>query len=234
MTALTVPLLALGYYLKLLLIPYPLNLYPAALTVGNAQGVLYLIVGIGGAVGLFWIIVRRHRTLGAIGAVWLISGLVAPLIVPLVRVSATPVAERYAYLASVGFLLMVGVGAVEGWNRVKERLNGKLHVRWVIGFVGLMVGSFSLLTMDRNTVWQNEATLWKDTIQKSPRAAMPHNNLGTIYTTQKRLDDAEREFKIAIQLKPDYLTAYHNLGVAYEQHHRWEEAIRTFQTALTL
>jgi len=234
MTALTLPWLALGYYLKLLLIPYPLNLYPSTLTAGNAQGVLYLMIGIFGTVGLLWVIVFRHRTLGALGAVWFVSGLMAPLMVPWVDVSVTPVAERYAYLASGGFLLMAGAGATEGWNRLRERSSGKPDLGWAMAVWVSIIGLFSLLTLDRNAAWKNEATLWEDTIQKSPRAAIPHNNLGTVYTIRKRLDDAEREFKTAIRLKPDYLKAYHNLGAAYEQHHRWEDAVRTFQEALAL
>jgi tetratricopeptide (TPR) repeat protein len=231
---LTTLLSAWGYDLKMLLIPYPLNLFPSAPNAGQAQGLLHLIIGISGALGLFWIIVRCHRTLWAMGAAWLVSGLVAPLMVPLVKVAVTPVAERYTYLASGGFLLMVGVGVMEGWNRGQERLNGPRHAGWTTGVAGFLVVLFSVLTIDRNTAWQNALVLWEDTVRKSPLAALPHNNLGVLYSDQKRWDDAGREFQTAVQLNPDYLKAYYNLGVAYEQNHRREDAVRAFQKTLTL
>lgn len=234
LTTLTTLLSAWGYYLKMLLVPYPLNLFPSSLTAGNAQDMIYLIIGTVGALGLFWVIGRCHRTVWAIGTIWWVSGLLAPLMVPLVQVAVTPVAERYAYLASGGFLLMVGAAVVDGWNRVEKWLNGPYSPGWIIGFAGCLVVLFSVLTIDRNTVWQNALVLWEDTVHKSPLAALPHNNLGVLYSDRKRWNDAEREFEIAVRLKPDYLKAYYNLGVTYEQNHRREDAIRTFQKTLTL
>ncbi|HUK57407.1 MAG TPA: tetratricopeptide repeat protein [Nitrospiria bacterium] len=234
LTKLITLLLAWGYYLKMMLLPHPLNLLTPAPTIGDAQGAIDLVIGTVGVVGLLWIIARRRRTLWAIGAVWWAAGLAAPLIVPLVKVSATPVAERYAYLASGGFLLMIAAGIVEGWSRVEEHRTGQRRLKWIIGFVGLLAGLFSLLTIHRNTVWQDAATLWEDTVRQSPIAALPHNNLGVIYSDRKRWNDAAREFQTAVQLKPDYFIAHYNLGDVYEQNHRWPDALRAYQTALTL
>jgi len=45
-------------------------------------------------------------------------------------------------------------------------------------------------------------------------------NLGVIYTSLGKLDDAERAYERAVSLKPDYVEAHYNFGVFYELHRK--------------
>jgi Tfp pilus assembly protein PilF len=45
-------------------------------------------------------------------------------------------------------------------------------------------------------------------------------NLGVVYTSVSKLDDAEHEYEAAVSLKPDYAEAHYNLGVFYELHRK--------------
>ncbi|MBI3609402.1 MAG: tetratricopeptide repeat protein [Nitrospirae bacterium] len=227
-------LIALGYYLKLLFIPYPLNLFVSELPKGDLQAAFYLALGIGGIAVLLWMLLRWSRTLFAVGAVWFVLGMAAPLVVPLAKVAVTPVAERYTYLASGGFLLLVSLGIFEGRRWIEARVAAPMNARWVVGGLLLIVGLFSCLTVERNGVWRDEVTLWKDTIRKSPKAVLPHNNLGVVYKDLGQSEPALREFQTAISLQANYFQAHYNLGIIYEKLGRIDEAIQEYQTTLKL
>jgi len=45
----------------------------------------------------------------------------------------------------------------------------------------------------------------------------PHNNLGIVLASQKRLDEAIREFEEALRLEPGFVQASNNLAIARAQ-----------------
>ncbi|MBI3610943.1 MAG: tetratricopeptide repeat protein [Nitrospirae bacterium] len=227
-------LIALGYYLKLLFIPHPLNLFVSELPTGDLQGLIYLALGTAGIAVLIWVILRLSRTLFAIGAIWFVLGIAAPLVVPFVPVSVTPVAERYAYLASGGFLLLVSVGGYQGWRWIQARFSSPMDARWGIGCLILIVGLFSYLTVERNGIWRDEVKLWEDTVRKSPPAALPRNYLGSLYFSHGQTEKAVQEFQMALKLEPDNPDVHRNRGVALKKLGRLDESIREYQAALKL
>jgi len=70
-------------------------------------------------------------------------------------------------------------------------------------------------TFERNSIWENDPTLWSDTIHKSPGKARPHNNLGVAYTEKGLMQKAIIEIEKALMLKPDFINAHVSLGNAY-------------------
>ncbi|MBI3610218.1 MAG: tetratricopeptide repeat protein, partial [Nitrospirae bacterium] len=225
-------LIALGYYLKLLFIPYPLNLIVSELPMGDLQAMIYLAFGTGGIAVLLWVILRGSRTLFAIGAIWFVLGIAAPLVVPFVPVSVTPVAERYAYLASGGFLWLISVGIFEGWRLVQARFSPPPDARWGIGCLVLIVGLFSYLTIERNRVWQDEVGLWEDTVRKSPHAAFARNNLAGLYLDHGLAEKAIQEYQKVLELEPDNPDVHYNMGIAVKELGRLDDAVREYQAAL--
>jgi tetratricopeptide (TPR) repeat protein len=216
-----------------LVIPYPLNLFVPELP-GGAEGAVYGLIGLAGTILLVWILIRSSRTIVAVGAVWFILGIAAPLAVPFAGLSATPVAERYAYLASGGFLLLVSRGAVLLWRRFEARRTDRIKLQWVLISAGLVVGFLSLLTAARNGVWRDEAVLWEDTIRKSPEAALPQYNLANLYRRRGRPEEAEQRYRTALTLRPDSADVYVGLGGALSEQGRLEEAEEAYRAALKL
>ncbi|MBI4690383.1 MAG: tetratricopeptide repeat protein [Nitrospirae bacterium] len=100
----------------------------------------------------------------------------------------------------------------------------------------LIIGSsFTYLTYERNKVWLNDFTLWRDSVEKAPDNARAHNNLGRAYGAQGRDPDAIGEFKKAITILPNYALAHMNLAVSYskiginsEAESHFEEALRFY------
>jgi tetratricopeptide (TPR) repeat protein len=55
-------------------------------------------------------------------------------------------------------------------------------------------------------------------VKLKPDYADAFVNLGVLYSTQKKFDQAEQAYEEAIRLKPTMAEAYYNLGVFYEFH----------------
>ena len=58
--------------------------------------------------------------------------------------------------------------------------------------------------------------LYRKGLRIYPREANGHNNLGLAYYRAGNLEEAEREFEIAIEFKPGLSVAHENLGALYE------------------
>lgn len=61
-----------------------------------------------------------------------------------------------------------------------------------------------------------------------------HNNLGIVYDTTGRYEEAIAEYREALKLDPDYIEAHNNLAVIYDRMGRNEKAIGELQKVLRL
>jgi hypothetical protein len=93
---------------------------------------------------------------------------------------------------------------------------------------------FTVWTFERNKVWADELSLYRDCAEKSPAKARPHNNLGTILLSRGRQQEAVDEFQTALGLKPDYADAHYNLGIAMVKQGSLTDAIYQFSETLRL
>lgn len=59
-----------------------------------------------------------------------------------------------------------------------------------------------------------------------------HNTLGICYKTLGRLDEAERQFRVAIEVDPTMVGAKYNLGLLLQSQKRWTEAIELYQVVM--
>lgn len=111
-----------------------------------------------------------------------------------------PVAERYLYLPAMGACLFVSLllkKAAVFVFPVRHRLAQGLAT-------GMTVGLLSMTTVSRNTVWENDLTLWKDAVDKTPLSSRAHNGLADVYAARGLVEHALREYQIAVELNPDY------------------------------
>jgi protein O-mannosyl-transferase len=138
--------------------------------------------------------------------------------------------EYRMYLPSIGIFAAIG----SGMFLLKERSENKWLRSGVNTLLVFMMICFLISTYARNGLWDNNVSLWQDTVEKSPNKARPHNNLGLAYASQGQLDRAIAELQTALQLKPDYVDAHYNLGIAYVAQGQRDRAIAEFQTALRL
>lgn len=77
-------------------------------------------------------------------------------------------------------------------------------------------------------------TLWKRLIAAAPDQAAPHTNLGIVYRSRGKLEDAIHEYEAALRLDPADAVTYHNLGVAQRTRGAWADSERAYLRALEL
>ncbi|MFH1855790.1 MAG: tetratricopeptide repeat protein [Candidatus Omnitrophota bacterium] len=153
------------------------------------------------------------------------------------------VAERYLYLPSLGFVMLVAFllektifvsprRCSKGLPRGGES-NGRVQ-EIVIIFLVIIIGTYSIRTIFRNEDWKSRASLWRATVESSPLSPRAHNNMGDIYSLDGDLAAAANEFKKAIELKPDYADAYFNLGLTYDKMGEKQKAISYINKAIEL
>ncbi len=141
------------------------------------------------------------------------------------RISWT-VAERYAYLGSVG--LFISIGIIISYIIKKSP---ELRKFIFAGFF-LIITIFMIRTIIRNEDWKNEDNLWIATAKTSPSSPNTHNNMGDVYSRRKQYDKAIEEFTLATQIKPNYADAYHNLANTYQSIGDAENAIKNYKLAI--
>ena len=93
---------------------------------------------------------------------------------------------------------------------------------------------FSVWTFERNRVWMDELSLYRDCVEKSPAKARPRNNFGAVLLRRGRLQEAIAEFQMALNLKPDYVDAHYNLGIAMVKQGNLADGIHHFSETLRL
>lgn len=218
------------HYLGTLLVPLNLNLdydFPISHSVLEGGVVLSVLILASLAV-VVWRISKVSRLVVFFALWFAINLLPTNSLIPLEDV----VTDRWLYLPSVGFAVIVALAA-EWIFRVKVRMN-KRAIKLVFFFLcGLFVEFYGFATVLRNFTWTSYWTLWEDAVAKSPNKSRPHIALGLALLNARRTDEAIAEFKKAIQLDPRAGEASLNLGQIYFTQGKMEEAVQAFQKGVS-
>jgi protein O-mannosyl-transferase len=130
-------------------------------------------------------------------------------------------ADRYSYLACLGWGLLAGGILVV------------ISKRWVAVAAGMVVCGLIFLTIKQVRVWRDSETLWRQAVAVAP-SFIAYNNLGLAYSDRGDYAGAIEHFRYSIQLSDDYELSHNNLGAALLELGLSDEAIHEFQIALKL
>ena len=212
------------FYVSLLLWPQPsrLNLdHDFALSYSLTDPVTTLIsmVVITTLIALA-ILKAKQEPLLSYGILWFFGNLAIESSV----IGLELVFEHRNYLPSM-FIILAMVALV--FQYVKPTWTGIIFL-CVVGVL------FTVWTFERNRVWMDELSLYRDCAEKSPAKARPHNNFGAILLRRGRLPEAIDEFKAALRIKPDYADAHYNIGNGLVKQGNLTEGIYHFRETLRL
>lgn len=172
----------LGFYLKKMFFPWPLNF--AILEVDPLYELLGMV--------LFVVCVRALFSRKYSAALFLTGVFLLAPTFPLVfnRISWTPYAERYAYIAS-GFVIAALI------LFARDRF-GSDRVQFYAPMVAIpLLVVFFVSTWQRNHIWQTNESLWQDTVEKSPTFSPALNEYALLLFHSGELDKAAYYFKQA-------------------------------------
>jgi Tfp pilus assembly protein PilF len=131
--------------------------------------------------------------------------------------------EHRMYLPCI-FLIGAFIDFVTG--RFYERDKAKVAAV----FCGVVI-IFGIMTGVRGRAWENEFTLWNDTVSKFPNDERALYNLGNEYRKMDDFDKAEKYYLLSIESDPDYAMAYNNLGGLYKLRKEYAKAIKYLKKA---
>jgi tetratricopeptide (TPR) repeat protein len=211
-------------YISLLIWPQPLRLsldhdIGLSYSLTNPLTTLASMTVIAGLMLLALLLAKRHPLL-SFCILWYFGNLVIESSV----IGLELVFEHRSYLPSM-MAILLAVALVFRY----------LKPSWV-GVVALCVvgTTFTVWTFERNKVWSNEISLYRDCIAKAPGKARPYNNLGAALLRAGNLAEAAEQFRRALDIKPDYVDAHYNLGYALSRQGDLEAGIYHFAQTLGL
>jgi tetratricopeptide (TPR) repeat protein len=163
---------------------------------------------------------------------WLWYGGTLVPVIGLVQVGNQAMADRYAYLPSVGVLIMViwGAGELTRHWRHQRRWLFAAGSAALIGFVGL--------TRLQLGYWRNSEILFRHALavteQGTETNGLVRLNLGMVFQQQGRLSEAISQYQTVLRLKPGDARAHYDLGVALGKAAQTDAAISQYEEALRL
>ncbi len=145
-----------------------------------------------------------------------------------VVVLAEAVNERRMYLAYLGFIggsftLVLKAAEVMVAPRLRE---WKIGIFATIVMIGLFLG-----TQERNRVWRDDESLWKDTVEKNPTSGRAHNNLALVYMARSDFGRAIAHLELCEKHWSNYVYCLLNHGVALDALGKADEAERYLRKA---
>ena len=185
-----------------------------------------LAAGLLAGLSLFFWGQRLRQPFFLMGWLWFLGTLVP--VIGLVQVGSQAMADRYAYIPSLGVLIMAIWGAYE------------LSRRWRHHVIGLSVAGSAVmvlcmvLTWQQLGYWQDDETLFRHALAVTQNNYVALNNIGVDVEKKGQLDIAIQQFHESLRLEPDFVFAHDNLGDAFEKEGHIDEAIQQFQEALRL
>lgn len=225
---LTIPSL-LVVYLRLLVVPWPLNSY---YTPDQVAMTATSLVAAGALLGLCALLSRRrHGRVGLLALSWVL-GFLLP-VSGVVAIAGAAAAERFLYVPSVGVCLLAGylVEAVVSGGSRTARLATVLACAVVLSVA-------AAASLSRSLTWQDPRSLFETMIETSPKAWVAHLGLANELVRSGRYDEAERHFLEVLRLHPadadTVSSSHHNLGVLYQIRGDHRRAIAAFRSAIAV
>ncbi|MFQ5455348.1 MAG: tetratricopeptide repeat protein [Nitrospirota bacterium] len=225
------------YYITLLILPLPSRLrlvYDFSISHSLIDPIttlisLFTILGL----IVYAIFIVKKRTVISFFILWFFLNLaVESSILTILHLAF----EHRLYLPSIGLFVIVAIGIVRLMDMVQSMYRYSTHNYLLLTtYYSLLIGIIliqSVWAIERNDVWGNEISLWRDSAEKSPDLALPHFNLGNAYRRKNDLESAIREYRHALRIKPDYYKANYNLGTAYRYTGNLDMAINEYKKFL--
>jgi protein O-mannosyl-transferase len=153
---------------------------------------------------------------------WLFYLVTLSPVIGLIQVGTQAAADRYVYLPTLPFYILLGVGIATFLYSHKTNKLMKLGVILGIVFYGAMLGQW---TQKQTIIWRNDLTFWDHVVKYAPDRAFPHFRLGTVYFEIGYYEKALEHYHQAVFLEPENMWWYANLPMTYLNLNRLPEAL---------
>lgn len=132
------------------------------------------------------------------------------------------IAEHWLYISSLGFFLITAKFISQS-NLLKNK--------FVFSFIILF---FCLSSIQRNSVWRDDISIYRDTLRYNPDDSKLHYNLGNAYLRRGLLEEAASRYLLSLKRRPNYAYALNNLGLVKERQKDLKSAYQLYKKAFSL
>ena len=181
---------------------------------------------------LVLIIIKTYRQNRIISFVigWFLISLIPVLnLIP----QHTLFADRYVYLGSFSFSLLVGLGAYNLIKLAQQKSWLMLRSSVYLSLILLLI-LYSLLTYQRNLEWKDNLVVWSKLVEQIPNDAVISFQTAQVYRDFHQPDLAIYYFKRTLMIEPLIPEAYYYIGQIYDQKGQHEQAVKYYLKTLKL
>src|SRR2546426_312479 len=214
----------LSFYLWKMVVPVNLSpLYELPPTVN--PGAMPFILSYGLVLATTAIVLALRRRVPGLLAAWLAYSVVLSPILGIFQSGPQLAADRYSYLAGLGWAILAGAGLLSYWRRPPLLFTG-LSACVLLGL--------GILAWNQVQVWHDSEKLWTHSLATYPQSSIAEHNLGIVRADQGKLTEASEHYRRALQITPEYANPHNNLGTVLAQQGKLAEASDHFRQALRL
>lgn len=222
------------FYLNKML--WPVNLssrytFPQPFELTNTT----VLIGVMGTVILAALLILSLKKTKAFTIGWMIFFVAILPTMGVVQFTGVIAADKYAYLPSIGFLILFawllckGIDYIEKNKSIIKPVSIGILTVFILLFAAEIWGTRSYIAD-----WKDSETLYRHMLSLRPKDYLLHLNMGSVLVSQKRIEEGVQQYQESIKLQPKEPKTYNSLGIAYMSKGMIKEAVDQFNKAIEL
>jgi len=168
------------------------------------------------------------------GLPWLAYVVILLPVIGIVQNGDHIAADRYTYLACLGWAIMAGAGIFYCWRPLVRRRIGLRTFVFINGVAVVVVVVLGGLSWKQTQVWHDNERLWRYALSVVPELKLAHYNLGNEMVRQGELGEVIKHYRQLLRINSAFAKGHNNLGVALFNGGNLTEAAEHFCQALRL
>src|SRR5438034_5023452 len=180
------------------------------------------------------IVLAFRRRVPGLPAAWVAYIVVLLPVLGIFQSGPQIAADRYTYLAGLGWAILAGAGLLSCWRSSRRSKTGTPATWLLTGIAFCVVVGLGVLTWNQVQVWHDSEKLWSHAAGIDPRSPVGQYSWGLALAQEGKLTEAIEHYRQALRIKPGYAIAHINWGVALAQQGKPAEAIEHYRQALQL
>src|SRR2546427_20717 len=215
----------LGFYLWKMVVPVNLSpLYELPRTMDPVAPPFILSYAL--VLAITAIVLALRRPVPGLPAAWVAYVVVLLPVLGILQSGPQIAADRYTYLAGLGWASLAGAGLLSTWRRWPPFV--------LTGLAVVLLSGLGTLTWNQVEVWHDSEKLWTHALAIDPKTSMAQFGLGRVRADQGKPAEAIEHSRQALNIKPDHGAAHYNWGVVLGQQGKPAEAIEHYRLALQM
>src|SRR5205809_588958 len=215
----------LGFYLWKMVVPVNLSpLYELHSTMDPVAPPFILSYAL--VLAITAIVLALRRPVPGLPAAWVAYVVVLLPVLGILQSGPQIAADRYTYLAGLGWASLAGAGLLSTWRRWPPFV--------LTGLAVVLLSGLGTLTWNQVEVWHDSEKLWTHALAIDPKTSMAQFGLGRVRADQGKPAEAIEHYRQALHINPDDAVAHYNRVNALRQQGKRAEAIEHYRQALQM